>query len=531
MLVPINRLPVELFTHIVHLTSKKTRGKYPSYIICTWVCRHWRFILIQTPNLWTTLQLGTRGYGRSPPITLFDREFLKRSESAGLDIDLSYDSDEFLSMIEEFFIKESNRIHTLNYHGNLQRSLPLLLPNIRFPSIRKFVHRGSPLNNDLHYVLPCIAASDHLETLGLEFWHTIPTSILNQLTPIFTRLQKLSLTILPNGIAQIVLDALRNNTKLRTLRLIAFSIPAFNQIIWPELEFLSISDETLLQNVQAPKLSTLHLQCNHLPSTLKDNPILEEFDYSSVRYLHILNFGHESIIGLKETVHPKSVLSMTSEDFLDRVNRINGGGLFVDDVLSGAWKRGCFRLDFTTKEGFIQTLEGALSMIFSRLTGLSEICLMSDTLFENEGTHFENILIRIPSLEKLIVSGNALLDFIRRLCNAPLCPRMKYLSYHNNIVLEENENPYFAEDLGKLLVECLQSRYKLYRNVLEYIVLGNCPPLPGNWLDECKKLGTTVITERDLNRSTSIKCNDSDSKNSERYPDESEPGSEDEEEL
>ncbi|GJJ06700.1 hypothetical protein Clacol_000895 [Clathrus columnatus] len=353
MLVPINKLPVELFIHIIRLTSKETRKKRPSYVPCTWVCHHWRSVLTQTPNLWKALQLGKAGRTGGLPITPFDHEFLKQSKSAGLDIDLWSDFDRYLPMLEEFFTKESSRIHKLNFHGDSKGSIPpVWLAKIRFPSLREFVDHSSPLTNDLYLFLPCIIASDHLETLGLQFWEHFSIKMLDQLTPKFRRLRRLSLIISKRGVIQLMLDALQNNNKLRTLKLIAPDMPAIcNEIILPELEFLSTNDETLLQNVQAPKL--------------------------------------------------------------------------------------------------------------------------------------------------------ALVECIRRLCNTPLlCPRLKYLSYKivywDDIILEDDENENFTEDLGKLLVECLQSRYKSYGNTLEYIVFGNCPLLPDYWLDECKRLGTTVITERGL---------------------------------
>ncbi|GJJ12727.1 hypothetical protein Clacol_006971 [Clathrus columnatus] len=511
----VNKLPVEILADIIRFTynpSEQTQYKHP-YILYTWVCHHWRSVLIQTPDLWTSIELGTSSAAKEPPITPFAREFLERSKSAPLDITISHRFANFLPMLQDFFAKEKNRISTLYLRENHPDLILKVLSGKRFPSLRGLVYYSLSFDDYLPKLIPCITASDHLETLKCSFWHTFPIKMIDRLVPIFINIKTLGLNVCTQGIIQTIWDSLRNSPKLRALRMtLVFELPKyFGETTWPELEFLSVGHEFLLRGVRAPKLSSLDLQCG-LPVSFDSYPIFENFNYSSIKYLNILDHHRDfhHILGLKEPIPLRSAFSITSKGLLDEIRSINDA-LKSEDMLSDDWVRGYFRIGFICEEVFTETLKGALSSIFPRFTGLLELCLMSQYLIDVEDLRFEKILIRVPSLEKLTIPlGSELPEFIRLLGNPSLCPRLKRLSYMSSysdrLVPEELKR--FAEDIGKLLVECLESRKKGCINVLENIILGNCPPLPDISVRKCRKLGTTVVAEKSLDSIETVKADE-----------------------
>ncbi|QRV89121.1 F-box-like protein [Ceratobasidium sp. AG-Ba] len=69
ILPPVNTLPVEIFTHIFEILEEDFRGKkveggLPPSFVCSGVCFLWRHIAIETPSLWThiNIKIGQKNY-------------------------------------------------------------------------------------------------------------------------------------------------------------------------------------------------------------------------------------------------------------------------------------------------------------------------------------------------------------------------------------------------------------------------------------------------------------------------------------
>ncbi|GJJ06635.1 hypothetical protein Clacol_000829 [Clathrus columnatus] len=505
----INRLPIELFTHIIHFTHEWEYEALRHFVSYTWVCHHWRSVLVQSACFWTVIELDLK----NKPINPFVHELLRRSKSAQLNINIFVYASQFITTLKDILAREGNRIHTLCLRGDLH-ALVSASQRLHFPSLRQIVYHNYSLKSSFP-LLPVIMASDHLETLECDMWPEIPPDAINQLAPAFNHIQQLDLVTFTDEALQSLLILLCNHVRLRDLRLRLYIShwPGFSsQITFPELRILSLNKDFLLRGIQAPKLSSLNVTCTSLiPS---DNLIYKDFDYSLIKYLYILGRERKekndvfSVVGLKTLVHPISYLSTAPENFYGKAAFDEEFDAIPDmvDILPAAWPApGYFYLGFVYKKHFEQTLKVALPLIIPRLTSLSELCLASPALINDTEFHIREILTQVPSLERLIVPYGAkdnlgLTKFICLLNDTSLCFRLKYLSYtasYSNPLSPEGLKD-LAEQVGKLLTGCVQLRRKVFTDALIYIGLGKFPPLPDTWLRNLKKLGTTVVTEKSI---------------------------------
>ncbi|GJJ15802.1 hypothetical protein Clacol_010080 [Clathrus columnatus] len=516
-LVFINRLPIELLSRIILFTIPKGYFEgWRHYITYTSVCHHWRSVLIQTADFWTSIHLEIK----MKPVNGFVHEILRRSKSAKLDIRIvvSTSSNTLYTSILEILAEESHRIHALWLEGKETDEIELIFRGKCFPSLMQVVYNDWGRNSGLGFI-PIIITSDHLQTLDFKFWRHITLDAINQLFPILSRTSNLRLHFSTPETLQIVLKLLHNNTNIRNLQLrMHFIIPSdpldsLGQIILPELQFLSCTEPYLLQAFRVPKLSSLDLLC-HSPVVLNNS--IREFHFATIKYLHILDRQDRlySILGLKEPIHPKAVFSVKPEnDFLDEVRFIEGVDNIVDGngMLSDTWPPGFLRLESFDDEVFAQSVKGALFSLLPQLTGLLELCLASKVILEDKEFYVDQFLAQVPSLRKLIIPyGNGLTDFIRHLTtDTSLCPHLDYLSYtiSHPSDSEQEEEELDPESLGELLTECVQKRRKTYDDALRYIALGNCPLLPDVWFIELQKLGTTVV----VTESVTVRVDESDS--------------------
>ncbi|GJJ16030.1 hypothetical protein Clacol_010309 [Clathrus columnatus] len=500
MLVPINKLPVELLIHILLLAKPCiTKRKYP-YVSYMGVCHHWQTVIIQTPNFWTLVQ--------HVPL-LFFHEILRRSKSARLDVIIRDDPPEFLSVLENLFTKQGSRIRTLRLHGNgsAESLTRLILSNGHFPSLRVFVlDRSSNPCEIFIQLLPVLVSSDHLETLDCIL--NITNGIrLDQLAQIFSRLKNLRLELHPQtapASVESLLFLLCGNTKLQTLRLMAAPCVSFSSgtghcIILPELRFLSASQIPLLKYFRAPKLSCLDTAMGRYSIITPDCSILEDYNFSSMRCLYVLgppnqfspaHFSRYSILALKRRLHYE-FFSSTNTDEHSFNYGIDPEGFFRFDIDSNTIPSEYFRLQLHREE-FTDFLKPGLSWLLPRLTSLTELYFLPG-IQPHHAFCLKNIMTHIFSVQKLIIEhDNSLLDFIHILNNTSLVPRLRYLCYATTTRLNNPEN--YAEIIGRSLAECLQSRQKVSAHKLQFIAFGgNCPPLSETWLNELRKLGTKVV--------------------------------------
>ncbi|GJJ12730.1 hypothetical protein Clacol_006974 [Clathrus columnatus] len=512
-----NRLPVELLVYIVRLTAP-SKGAIPrDYVPYTWVCRYWRSVLVQTANFWASFHLDF-----DKPINPFVHELIRRSRPATLNVSMKINSIKFSSALEDFLDKESKRIHTLT----LQRVGPYEMGNYfgdkPFPSLRRFGYHQLGISSDFSALL-AIIDSEHLETLECNILDTTSRDEIRQLTPALSRMRKIGFDIYTVSLVareplRSIMGSLHNSINLHALYLTALAyapLPPSKLTVLPELQFLSTNIPSLLTAIQAPKLLSLDVTICSSSLTF-DNPILTEFDFSSIKYFHIVDGGYSApcVLGLREPIHPESVFSVKSEHYLQDIFFLwRLEDIFCDedtDILSDAWSHSYFRLTFDKDiEIFKETLEGVLPSMLPRLTGLVELCIVSGHMLRaTEFTNIEKFLPHLPSLEVLIVPyGGELMDFIRLLSDPSLCPRLNHVSYTAcySDPLQPEKLKEFAEEIGKLLTECIQSRRKTYSDALKFIVFGNCPPLPDFWLQELEGLGSKIVTARDIEIAQSIR--------------------------
>ncbi|GJJ16038.1 hypothetical protein Clacol_010317 [Clathrus columnatus] len=404
-------------------------------------------------------------------------------------------------MLEGLFLKEGGRICTLQLQAQADIIEPMF-KNKSFPSLRRVLYypshgsvRGAVLG-----LLSLFSASDHLDALNCQS-RFFSIDVLNQLEPVFTHISELTLHIDSTDILQSVLDMLHNNVELRSLTFITYmynSTPTSrHQTILPGLQCLSIPNTSLLEYLQVPKLTTLNVGSRSLVTI--DNPIHQKFDLSSIGYLQVGRWhGIQNILGLTEPIYPQSGFKDACDEinFMQEVNDI-----FHKNDICDPQPPSHFHLFFDIASSptlCIQTLqEGFLS----RFTGLLELCIGADIV--SKEFCFKKILSQVPLLEKLIVPyGGSVTDFFHfftRFCADPsLCPRLSYISYSTPYPFPTKELQNIAEDFGETLTTWVLLRQQTHGNVLKYITLRNCLPIPDNWLRELQKLGTTVVTVENI---------------------------------
>ncbi|GJJ15383.1 hypothetical protein Clacol_009659 [Clathrus columnatus] len=489
-LVTINRHPMEHFTRILLLTTsifeEENQNLYP-YLPYTWICHHWRSSLVQDPAFWTLIRLRPI-IAWNQHIIPFYQELFRRSKSAKLDVILLCTSPPFEPILESLFTKNSNRIRRLQLSNEHQELRQLVLSGKHFPSLQGFAlvdrltisHRSRSLSR----LLPILVASSYLETIECTLdendWGSIQK---DQIALILSRIRNLKFTMYSPAVAQSVLDLLHNNVKLQNLQFITSFMKTENmfsgQAVFPELQFLSINDSFLMGHIRAPKLSSLDAAWISVSGPFV-HPILEEFDYSSIRYLYIRNeclrqnLGGFCILGTKERTKCESLFSATV------------GG----DIFSSVYPRNCFHLKFSKEEAFDTTLQPTLFPIMPRLTGLTELHLLSPRIFSAR----QEIIPGVPSIQQLITqSADGFTGFFSLLNDSPRCTSkwLKHLSYPMSL-LPKDLNEY-ADDVEKNLVSCLLAEQKdLPYETIESIDFQNCSS-PDIWLEELWKIGIQVV--------------------------------------
>ncbi|GJJ12731.1 hypothetical protein Clacol_006975 [Clathrus columnatus] len=406
----------------------------------------------------------------------FSREILQRSKSAKLDVIIQDEySPQFASALQNLLIGESHRIRMLRLpvsHSELDQSLVQLILSSKFPALLGLVSLS--LSSSFFSMLPVLASSGCLETLEYTLNDNIP---LDQLKPIFHRLKNLSLRLsFSTGSALALVQFLGNIATLRNLRLDTDSIPSgleIGQTNLPELQFLSISHSSLLEYFQTPKLSTLDVYWKYPPVATSNYSILEEFNFSSIRYLYILaakNLPSKTIV-----FWDQRFLYMTNSRFLKTSNYCPFSPEEIEttlprhniDIFSDKFPRGYFRLKFENKSVFDTALGPILSSILPQLTNIKELYFSPYNIFHSsryEWDHaylkLEEIFAQIPFVQNIVITHHdTFLSFIRVFRNPSLLPQLRVLFYTSGI--DSNDADYM-EKVGKELTECLQSRQFLH---------------------------------------------------------------------
>ncbi|GJJ16018.1 hypothetical protein Clacol_010297 [Clathrus columnatus] len=317
LLAPINRLPVELFTHIMFLLDPLDpfadvfqRKPNPFYLSYTWVCSHWRSILIQTPNFWTSIELASgKRHGPTQP---FIHELLRRSKACELYVTLPTYCKQLPSDMGAIFAKESGRIRILRLAVRVQKEhLVQLISDKRFPALTKLSFMTD--NHDLKGFLPVLLSSNRLETLQCNLPRSTTEDVINRLVPIFSRIRNLHLDIstFRGGDFAPLFDLLHNTVSLQNLRVVfrhKWMMNFTERLNLPELRYLSTDNPPFSESVFAPKLSSFEIiYGDEVPETFP-----ESFDFSSIKYLYCMQVWTGSyMIGSKERIFEAELLTPT----------------------------------------------------------------------------------------------------------------------------------------------------------------------------------------------------------------------------
>ncbi|GJJ10286.1 hypothetical protein Clacol_004512 [Clathrus columnatus] len=456
-LVTINKLPVELFTYIILLTRTSLKEAQHPYLLYTWVCRHWRSVIVQTSAFWTLI----RGY--APDVGSFDHELLRRSGSAKVDIILSNYSSLYGPIFQNFLSKESNRVRNLGvYTGRFD--LNHLVPSqVQFPSLRGFVFRRGGYN--ISQLLSVLVASEHLEMLELELREDTGTpSPMDQLDLVFNRIRNLRLTICSDTIIPTAHAFLRSSIKVQKLQIknldtltLKHPISSSDQTILPELQLLSVMDPFLLDYLQAPKLSSLDVGWLFMSNPALNYKIIEEFDFSLIKHMYIrgprtsgADDGHGyCILASKKPVNCYSI----TPNFL------------FEDTLSHDSSRDWFHLGFSRENTFAEALREIMLLILPRSTSLIELHLLYRIKESNPHT-VPDFRVNLPMLKSL-----SLCDLPSLLENLRL-PKLSSLNinWQSAITLD---CPFFAEfDFSSIKYLYIRGPQSLQK-VETYCILGS----------------------------------------------------------
>ncbi|GJJ10680.1 hypothetical protein Clacol_004907 [Clathrus columnatus] len=493
----INRLPVEILTYIILLANSLVYMPYGEhghpYLSYSWVCRHWRYILIQSPVFWTLIQPPPKWKLRKKKF--FHHQLFRRSgSSTKVDVILTCQHALFDTVLKDLFTKDSSRIRRLQLSNSIPRGL--ILPGLtHLLSLRSFAlidHRGpldessGPEHLSILHLLPILAASNYLDTFHCTLYRNEWASACkDQMASIFSRIKNLSLTLESVETLRPVFNLLHNSPKLQSLQLSlgtdTTATNSFSQIIFPGLEFLSLENLNLMGHIQCPKLSSLNVArifISHIP----DHLIMKDLDFPSIKYLWIRErcqrdmFGY-CVLGSKERIDCKAAFTETTD-------------ILFGDYPIYEYPRDCFHFYFYSRKMSTSGMQEALSSILPRLTNLIELHL----LFPQTYSVCREIIPQLSSLQKItVVSGNGLIGLLHLLSNPSRCPQLTHLSY-TTVPLPQNLKEY-ANDVGRKLKNCLQSRQSgsaISNVALKYIELGNCPPLPKIWLGKLHKLGAVI---------------------------------------
>ncbi|KAK0472584.1 hypothetical protein IW261DRAFT_1507188 [Armillaria novae-zelandiae] len=150
----IDELPNELLLDIFFCGTRCTSGTAFSFRVST-ICQRWRYLAINSPNLWTSLAMDTtimpRPVVQSPPSNLsttFPREFLILERSSNMDVDIMFAHDrspkftpEYFESLSTFFSAHARHIRTLDVHVDDAVSASILcsrLHGVVLPRLQKF---------------------------------------------------------------------------------------------------------------------------------------------------------------------------------------------------------------------------------------------------------------------------------------------------------------------------------------------------------------------------------------------------------
>ncbi|GJJ05979.1 hypothetical protein Clacol_000166 [Clathrus columnatus] len=472
--LPIHRLPPEILIEIINLSlpGPPTEFKpYPCFIF-SWICRHWRSIVLDNPMFWN--RIGFR-YRSSKDITHpMVKEALLRSHPLPLDLAI-YNR---VSSFHELQGPDANRVRMLRLGSGVYNFQypPLSYFTSLFPSLTILLLEDYYKMIDLSIEpLPLFQALD--ATIGSLGNLALPNNFSN-LWWLQLRYE-LTFPLIP------LLEALQNLPCLRVLSLFPLSarwnlpdLPKDLTLTFHHLEALS-TGSPILQLITAPKL--LYLQCTRYP---------ESFFMSNENYDHFCGFDFSKITHIR--------IEMNYYEFeVYIMGRFKADTPEDDDIIplmTGYSRKSAFDelISSYPNEFYVQiglcAASGLLSlfaMIAKKSNGLKEIIFNAPEWADRndlEKNIFLDALRSAKTICTLKVSGNDLVTFCGYLHDGTLCPNLERLSYSTQ---KEQD---FLDPLLKLMTE----RNKTCPRPLE-VELKGFSAIPPEALEPAGRLGLRLI--------------------------------------
>ncbi|KAI0923883.1 hypothetical protein AcV5_009299 [Taiwanofungus camphoratus] len=254
-------IPDDVLYNVFHLLARdsflsgqSTTRPGASSVIVSHVCRHWRYLALSSPQLWSFLTLSIR-----PRLTIL-HEFLDRSRDAPFSLRLKGsrgmdESGEILVQMARLLSDHSGRILELHAIGFFPQDLEAFMSSLSSPAplLQRCNLYGSPHTS---YSLPSRPSSQHAPFLGwmpsLRYISLREVSI--PWLP-YTDLRELILTDQPAPLMPQFLSTLMNSPFLEILSL------TMHGAISRE----NATHETGLLTVELAHLRQLFLKCTHDP--------------------------------------------------------------------------------------------------------------------------------------------------------------------------------------------------------------------------------------------------------------------------
>lgn len=319
-------LPNEILLMIFSFAPNgTTNNPMMKYAYLSWVCQHWRYLIVNTPTFWAELDLNCRNYALLQ--TIFHRsKNTALSVIAGGPAFPNYDDmNQQIVALEKLVFPNMDRVYSLSLKLScsrykeiyipLRRSAPVLKHLYLYRAVEDVIpwtpsyhyhqmdeHGSKDINFDYLFDGAC-----SLESLTFDMPQPIPWSTFE---PMISNIRELTLRTLlwdfPQGCSTyssllVILDhcPCLESLDLRTIpdrstydiKLISPKPPVVNLSRLSKLVLGTSQDVTMLSYITFPKLRKLHLHFDRAyPTSLAlRNKIVHSFDHHSLRQAVIVD--------------------------------------------------------------------------------------------------------------------------------------------------------------------------------------------------------------------------------------------------
>lgn len=423
-MAPIYRLPVELLAHIFTLLADQPYHEsrpYASPIALSQVCRSWRTIAEQTPQLWSSMPLA-RGLD-------WTQRALQYSQNTSLDVRISsfgIKNPEKYKQAVQLTLEQLPRIRSLDVTldeivDGVLSEVPTLLRSRPASALKELEYRISGYrrdnSGDLNGDLFTGACPEQLRSANIRDITVRPDC------PIF-RSQLTTLCLNSCSVWATVDDM------MRTLK----GLPMLENLTWIMHEEVALQMderdrvETEPRSVRLPHLKTLELQdeiaiplsiftCLDIPpsTSILIHGLLETVIWQETMDVALVRLDETLGAHLRVTIGEDSFTTLTLTEFAGS-NESGYSAVFEEPSLSSSPKK--FMLGFCFLSDRVDEYNELLSRTLSWGSGyraIRQVVMCYDLEFLRHAVSWKLLLERLPSVEELHVregAGIALLSTI-----------------------------------------------------------------------------------------------------------------------